>query len=212
MNTTVNAQWLKAGYPFLRAAMMEAAEAIEAQGWKWWKKQERDVPALQMELSDIWHFFLSHKLIQSRGNFTMAAKELKIQSESASVSVDFDQKNYTIINLNLVEKLELLMGLAVSRRLSIPLFSAIMKDCSMTWDDLYRSYVGKNTLNLFRQANGYKEGTYRKNWRGKEDNEHLIEIQSGLDIRMENYQKAIYSQLEQKYRSILENKTEYATR
>lgn len=38
--------------------------------------------------------------------------------------------------------------------------------------------MGKNVLNRFRQANGYrtaiKEGTYRKLWGGREDNEHLF--------------------------------------
>ena len=210
INSAVNPDWLKTGYPFLRAALMEGAEAIDHAGWKWWKKQDRVLLALQMEIIDIWHFYLSAKLASNKGNIPLAAKELRAQAELKSVSVDFDSKTYTLTTLNLIEKLELLIGLAVSRRMSIPLFSAIMKECSLSWDDLYQNYVGKNTLNLFRQANGYKEGTYRKIWDGREDNEHLLEIQKTVDFRMENYQKALYIHLEQKYRSTLASKTDYA--
>jgi hypothetical protein len=34
-------------------------------------------------------------------------------------------------------------------------------------------YIGKNALNIFRQNNGYKDGTYVKIWSDKEDNEYL---------------------------------------
>ena len=37
-------------------------------------------------------------------------------------------------------------------------------------ETLYRLYVGKNILNQFRQDNGYKDGSYIKEWNGKEDN------------------------------------------
>ena len=59
MNSKVDSNWLLARYPYLRAVAIEGAEAIEHHGWKWWKKQTKDLPQLQMELIDIWHFFLS---------------------------------------------------------------------------------------------------------------------------------------------------------
>ena len=45
---------------------------------------------------------------------------------------------------------------------------------SFTW--LQKLYIGKNCLNKFRQDNGYKEGTYIKEWNGREDNVVMIEI------------------------------------
>ena len=45
---------------------------------------------------------------------------------------------------------------------------------------LYRMYVGKNMLNVFRQKNGYKTGTYVKIWAGREDNQHLEELLNEL--------------------------------
>ena len=46
MNAKVNPQWLTAGYSFLRAIVIEGAEAMEHHGWKWWKAQQIDLPQL----------------------------------------------------------------------------------------------------------------------------------------------------------------------
>ena len=46
----------------------------------------------------------------------------------------------------------------------------------MSWDTLHKSYIAKNVLNLFRQAHGYKDGSYLKEWGGREDNEVLSEM------------------------------------
>ena len=42
--------------------------------------------------------------------------------------------------------------------------------------ELYELYIGKNILNKFRQNHGYKEGSYIKEWNGKEDNVVMQEI------------------------------------
>ena len=64
MNSKVDPDWRQARYPYLRAVVIEGAEAIEHHGWKWWKKQELDLAQLQMELIDIWHFILSEMLLR----------------------------------------------------------------------------------------------------------------------------------------------------
>ena len=50
MNAKVNPDWINAAYPYLRAVVVEGAEAMEHRGWKWWKKQHCDLEQLQMEL------------------------------------------------------------------------------------------------------------------------------------------------------------------
>ncbi len=35
-------------------------------------------------------------------------------------------------------------------------------DIALDRDELYRLYIGKNVLNIFRQNNGYRDGTYLK--------------------------------------------------
>ena len=106
-------------------------------------------------------------------------------------------------SLDLVAKLELLIGTSVSRRIELGLFEAIMSDCAMTWDNLFRHYVGKNVLNFFRQDNGYKQGTYKKIWQGKEDNEHLVEVLDLLDAQEDQFQENLYSALTERYLAVV---------
>ena len=37
MNRKINPDRLSAGYPFLRAILVEAVEGLEHYDWKWWK-------------------------------------------------------------------------------------------------------------------------------------------------------------------------------
>lgn len=197
MNARVNPDWIDAGYPYLRAVVVEGAEAMEHRGWKWWKKQECDVEQLRMELVDIWHFTLSHILLETRGDQERALAQL-LAGDTAD-SIPFDARDYRLAELDLVARLELTIGLAVSRRISIPLFAALLADCGMDWKDLFCQYVGKNVLNFFRQDHGYKEGSYRKHWEGREDNEHLVEIMGTMDSEAADFQHQLYASLKDRY-------------
>ena len=46
----------------------------------------------------------------------------------------------------------------------------IFKQLNMSNEEVYIAYIVKNCLNKFRQDNGYKQGFYIKDWKGKEDN------------------------------------------
>lgn len=197
MNAKVNPDWINAAYPYLRAVVVEGAEAMEHHGWKWWKKQDCDLAQLQMELVDIWHFTLSHILLQNRGDQVESREELL--GFGAASHIEFDGMRYEIDGLDLIGKMELNIGLAAARRISIPLFAALLKDCGMEWKDLYCQYVGKNVLNFFRQDKGYKLGTYRKLWGGREDNEHLVEIMATLNSEDADFQHQLYASLNDRY-------------
>lgn len=211
MNAKVNPAWLDAGHPYLRAIVIEAAEAMEHHGWKWWKAQNCDMPQLQMELVDIWHFVLSYILIEESGDIDSAANYLNsVDTEKAAI--EFDHQTYIIAELDLIAKLELMMGLAVARKISIPLFNALIRDCDMSWDDLFCQYVGKNVLNFFRQDNGYKEGTYIKIWSGREDNEHLVEIMKELNASVAEFKDHLYHSLHERYASTIKNAPQKITK
>ncbi|AXR06940.1 dUTP diphosphatase [Salinimonas sediminis] len=199
MNAKVNPQWLHAGYGYLRAAMVESVEAIEHHGWKWWKAQAKDLPQLQMELVDIWHFALSDCLIRFDGNSDQAAAQLATELQDTPVSLDFDGQTYAFAQQNLLDNLELMAGLCAAKRFSVPLFMKIVEQCEMPAAELYRQYVGKNILNFFRQDNGYKEGHYLKVWHGREDNEHLVEVLADLDIDAASYSDLVYAGLRARY-------------
>lgn len=200
MNSKVDPDWVQAAYPYLRAVVVEGAEAIEHHGWKWWKKQHCDVPQLQMELIDIWHFLLSEILLRHQGDQQAALQSLLAQSTGQSSStVTFDGQDVDIARMNALEKLELLIGLAAARRLELPLFASLMSDCGLDWIVLYRQYVAKNVLNFFRQDHGYKEGQYRKVWQSREDNEHLVELMETLSAEDADYPDQLYQALKARY-------------
>ena len=201
MNSKVDPDWIKARYPYLRAVAIEGSEAIEHHGWKWWKKQDKDLAQLQMELIDIWHFLLSEILLRHDGDQEKALSSLlgalsKVKEQDV---INFDGQKIQVTSCDLVSKLELLIATAISRRIELTLFGAIMIDCELSWTDLYSQYVGKNVLNMFRQDNGYKEGTYKKIWDGKEDNEHLVDILISLDPDKNKFKDQIYSALQKAY-------------
>lgn len=198
MNAKVNPNWLTAGYPFLRAVVIEGSEGMEHHGWKWWKAQQMDMPQLQMELVDIWHFALSHFLILAEGDTDKAGDILQVNAK-ASKLIRFDDNLIDSSQLDTLSKFELLIGLATAKRFSVPLFDGLLIDCKMDWAEMYRQYVGKNVLNLFRQDNGYKEGHYRKLWNNREDNEHLVEILNELDAAAPDFGSRVYDSLSARY-------------
>jgi hypothetical protein len=63
--------------------------------------------------------------------------------------------------------------------------------------------VGKNVLNFFRQDNGYKEGTYVKNWDGREDNEHLSELVAAMDHGAPDFAEQVYAVLAERYAELV---------
>jgi len=79
-------------------------------------------------------------------------------------------------------------------------FIAACSSLNLSFLELNKLYIGKNVLNLFRQDNGYKEGTYIKIWNGEEDNIHMIRILDTLDNvtfeRVYNSLTAIYNNLD----------------
>jgi dimeric dUTPase (all-alpha-NTP-PPase superfamily) len=200
MNAKVDANWVRAAYPYLRAVVIEAAEAIEHHGWKWWKKQTCDLPQLQMELVDVWHFLLSEILLRNNADIEQSLSKLltAIEGEQRD-TVLIDGYQHSLANMELLDKLELLIALSAVKRLELPVFASILTDCAMDWHELYRQYVGKNVLNFFRQDRGYKQGTYIKVWGDREDNEHLVEIMASLPADTDQFPHQLYNALRDRY-------------
>jgi dimeric dUTPase (all-alpha-NTP-PPase superfamily) len=205
MNRKVNPEWVSAKNNWHRAILVEGVEAIEHHGWKWWKKQECDMEQLRMELVDIWHFILSTSIEHKHGNVALAKLDMLSELTLHQKSVQFDNMYYVLTQLNLLEKLDLLVGLATAKRTSLALFESLLADCDMDWNALFKQYVGKNVLNVFRQDHGYKLGTYIKVWDGREDNEHLIEVLATTDLNSSDVRNTLYESLKMKYSSVIES-------
>jgi dimeric dUTPase (all-alpha-NTP-PPase superfamily) len=199
MNTKVNPEWVAANNNWYRAIQVEAVEAIEHHGWKWWKKQDCDLAQLQMELVDIWHFILSAELQAQYGNMGVTRKCMLDEVNLFQKTVQFDGKYFVLAQLNLLEKLDLLVGLAAAKRTHLALFGILLSDCGLGWTELFKQYVGKNVLNMFRQDHGYKSGTYIKLWNGREDNEHLVEVLESVELGNLSVRDDLYNELKTRY-------------
>ena len=185
MNSIVNPGWLKANYPWYRAIMVEAVEALDHFGWKWWKKSEPDLPQVRIELVDIWHFHLSAALMSADGDYQLATANIQSHFRGAP-------------NYNHVDTRHLFSMLVVDAGegyFSTGVFEALMRRVDFSWDQLHTMYVAKNVLNIFRQNHGYKEGTYVKFWMGVEDN--VV-----LDDLLKAHPDATVEQLTEKLESI----------
>ena len=61
-------------------------------------------------------------------------------------------------------------------------------------------------MNIFRQKNGYKAGTYHKEWFGKEDNVFLVEESKKLNPQDEKYVELLWNSLTNVYQEALKVK------
>ena len=191
MNQKVNHDWRDKKREWYRAIWIECAELMDHHGWKWWKKQANDIEQVQLEIIDIWHFGLS-MLLESSNN----------QNKLADHIAD-DFSNTSTSSTQLLEAVETFAGETLSTRtFSTSKFKSLMDASQMSVNDLYVGYVGKNTLNLFRQDFGYKDGSYIKEWAGKEDNEHLVEITQELDVSALSFKDDLYNGLKNRYQSL----------
>ncbi len=186
MNTRVHSEWREQGFEWYRAIWIESAELMDHYGWKWWKHQKPDVEQVKLELIDIFHFGLSILLVNKTSIESIAEQV----SDALKVDESVDFKNaleaFTAHTLN-------------EKDFSVSLFVRLLKGMEMTFEDLYSGYVSKNVLNFFRQDHGYQEGTYKKIWDGREDNEHLVELVAELDVSDAQFSAKLYQSLKTRY-------------
>ena len=187
MNARVNPDWRSAGNAWYRAIWTECAEMLDHYGWKWWKHQQPDLEQVRLELVDILHFAMSDYLLRDADNHTVAAT---IEAELSQPSPGDDIR--TAIEV-------MAQSTIAQKRMHFSDFATVMNLIEMDFDALFRSYVGKNVLNFFRQDHGYKDGSYIKVWQDREDNEHLVEVLNQLDSNGTGFRDAVYRGLQERY-------------
>jgi dimeric dUTPase (all-alpha-NTP-PPase superfamily) len=190
MNIKVHPEWIRKNFAWHRALWIECGELIDHYGYKWWKKQTPEMEQVKLEIVDIWHFGMS-MLFDGRS------------VEQIGADLVADLKAFTVPKRGVLEATEeLATSVLATRKFSIVDFMSMLDSADMSLDDLYIAYVGKNVLNFFRQDNGYKEGTYIKNWAGREDNEHLVELVQQLDTAAGDFSDQLYKALEKRYNEL----------
>ncbi len=187
MNFRVNPDWRRAGNAWYRAIWTECAEMLDHYGWKWWKHQQPELLQVQLELVDIMHFAMSDYLLQDTDSEAVAKRietELSDPGQCKDIRVAIETMAQSTIQ---------------QQSMHFSDFANIMELIEMDFDQLYRSYVGKNVLNFFRQDHGYKDGSYVKFWADREDNEHLAELLATLDSSSANFRDDVYQELSTRY-------------
>ena len=189
-NIQVHQNWREEGYEYYRAIWVECAEMLDHFGWKWWKKQSPDMDQVKLELVDIWHFALSELIRSESLEEGLAVRLANIRAAEPDPEL-FRRaiESLAASSLN-------------SRSFEMDCFVDAMRSLPMELDELFELYIGKNILNRFRQNHGYKEGTYRKEWSGREDNEHLIEALNTLQVEPDQVPDVLYQELERRYAAV----------
>jgi hypothetical protein len=193
-NKHVHPHWRDQGYEYYRAIWVECAELLDHFGWKWWKLQTPDLDQVKLEIVDIWHFGLSELMRAGRLEQSAAATLTRAGEEGGETpDAQVDAEAFRTA----VE------GLAgdtlATRSFSVAAFAQVMRTLPMSYQELFDLYIGKNVLNNFRQAKGYKTGEYRKLWSGREDNEHLVEALAELDCAPEDVPARLHEALQARY-------------
>jgi len=187
MNARVNPAWRSAGNAWYRAIWTECAEMLDHYGWKWWKHQQPDLEQVRLELVDILHFAMSDYLLQDADNAAVAAR---IEAELRAPRQCRDVR----------DAIEIMAQSTIAQQsMHFSDFATIMGLLEMDFDQLYRTYVGKNVLNFFRQDHGYQDGSYIKVWNDREDNEHLAELLAELNSESKSFRDDVYRGLAARY-------------
>ncbi len=189
-----------------RCIVMETAELIDSFSWKHWKSIDDgvDMENIRIEIVDIWHFVMSY-ILRFMSPQEAARKALELMKVSlVKIPEKWSRKDNERIE-EFLSPFEDLMALALVKSDDDAYMEELLEkfwECldavGMSFDELYRLYIGKNALNQFRQMHGYKDGSYIKVWNGKEDNVVMQEIlaenpdisyQKLLQILAERYAK-----------------------
>lgn len=187
-NKKVHPDWKNQNFDYDRAIWVEAAECMDHIGYKWWKYHEPDKNQAIMELVDIYHFGMS-SYIKSfpAAKLDELAKYVNDLYCSAVYIEEFDADLFRL-------KLDELVFCATNKNpnycvgFSFETFFTLWHLLGQDIESLYKTYIGKNALNEFRQLNGYKDGSYIKMWYHEvEDNQALTKILSTLAVDNQLY-------------------------
>ena len=200
INEKSEKDWITQNRDWSFAAAVEGVEFIEHIGWKWWKSHSKDLAQAHMELVDIWHFglskYMSHKNRPDDPykSIDLIAGEISDEIKHFIDIGHFGKNNQSTKDLTkaFIHQCTGILGFSMHH------FLLLMASYGFTFDQLYKQYIGKNMLNLFRQDNGYKEGYYHKVWLGEEDNVHLCQILNSIE-GMDGMQEQITYQLQERY-------------
>lgn len=177
-STAYSDTWLEKGksgeWDYAMAASLEIAEFSNSFWLPWWSKAEQDMANCRIEIVDAAHFMLSIALIVMDGNVDDAVEWITESFFLATVGISKeDAANTNQLSKNLQASLN-----GRTSTLFTDLFR-LSNSIGFDLNKLFALYMGKSTLNKFRQDNGYKQGTYNKKWDGKREDNYFLSVWVG---------------------------------
>ena len=200
-NKQVAEDYLDKNFNWNSAIIAESGELLDSLGYKWWKKQEPDMENVKVEAIDLLHFVISDRI----------QKNKKMYSEKESLEMTFVELYNEFNNVKVLRDYstleDMIFYLIATNSYRINVMKRIFTKLEMSNEDVYIAYITKNCLNKFRQDNGYKDGSYIKNWNGREDNIVAFEIANEWGADEELFEQ-LYLDLETYYKEEVLEKQE----
>lgn len=98
-------------------------------------------------LVDILPTILTDFIVKARGNLPYAASALVSASKphtGVTGTVCLDGQEFKLQGMAVQEKLELMIGLIVARRISLPLIESLLAESGSDWDDLCQRFMARH--------------------------------------------------------------------
>lgn len=246
-NNSLDPNWRSANYNFRLAASQELSELIDQLPWKWWKSPNQvDLDQVHLEVIDITHFIIADLLIYFKEPELVAKiildaqllhRQLLTEKTLKKAVSDVEAAYYQGFNASKMTEQDKYKSLITQTyklhgrllncsTIYLPdVLIELLELYELDLNDLAKIFFSKNTLNLFRYKNGFREGTYTKNWvqvpfayhqsiNGTkfavyEDNVVLQSIVdgplAGYDWGRKETRKLLYEMLEDKYKTATGN-------
>jgi dimeric dUTPase (all-alpha-NTP-PPase superfamily) len=186
-------------------------EGLDYTPWKWWKAGKLQKDRLFLELIVALHFNMSSLLVRCFD--PQGSKEITVRTATGQMQINNEThvlNACTEKNIPAVLRDITYWFLGNNINLGMALLLNLLHVLGYSGDDIFKSYIGKNVLNTFRQANGYKEGKYIKIWDTnpedlQEDNDFLQKYLASSPVAPEEIFDAAYNYLTVRYQKVLEN-------
>ena len=183
LNTLIHAEWkdVRDRHDFVRAMVVEVGELIEWTGFKWWSAIKVYEEQAQIEIIDLWFFFISLAILEENYydgvNFVDDLEAYVCLSDMEKEELEFDKRavqKLSIVFVNEISKVDISI-LSVMKALV-----KLTEAAGITSTDLQKLYTAKLILNIFRQEHGYSTGRYVKFWEPKHM-DHAVEDNTVLE-------------------------------
>lgn len=217
LNTLSYPNWVKDHPDYLLAGAVELlGEGIEYTPWKWWKAGKLQKDRLFLELIDALHFNMSALLVRYKQSPAIGETAQEVTVRVSAYQMDNNNNeadpldNFQEAFVPQIIKSITRSYLSESANTGMTMLFNLLYSLGYTGDDIFKSYIGKNVLNTFRQANGYKAGTYVKIWDTnpedpQEDNDFLQKFLASSPVAPEEIYDAAYNYLTMRYQKVLGN-------